>query len=409
VRVLHVLDVSLPVVAGYTTRSRSILHAQRALGLDPVVLTSARQPGDGGEMEEIEGIRHYRTPLARAARRQPLLEMAALRRRIVEVARREDVDVIHAHSPVLCGAPAWLAARQLGRPCVYEIRAFWEDAAVTSGTAREGGLKYRAVRAAETALARRVDGLVGICAGIRDDLLRRGIPAERVHVVPNGVDVGAFAPAPPDEGVRARYGLGGRTVVAYIGTLFPFEGVDDLVRALARLVRDEGRDDVRGVIVGQGPADAACRAATEAAGLAGRMLHLGRVPHHEVQALYSVADVLVYPRRPGRLTDLVTPLKPLEAMAMAKAVVASDVGGLRELVEDGVTGLLHRPSDVAHLASTVRRLVDAPLLRDSLGRQARAFVEEQRQWRTLVARHLDVYDRARARRAGGLEPMGVMP
>jgi PEP-CTERM/exosortase A-associated glycosyltransferase len=394
------------VVAGYTSRSRYIVNAQRALGLDPIVLTSVRQPNpEGRAMEEIDGIRYHRTLLPATPKRRPALEMHHLRRRIVEVARREEVDVIHGHSSILCGLPSYVAARQLGLPSIYEIRAFWEDAAVTSGTTREGSFKYRAIQLTETALAKRVDALVCICAGIKDEMVRRGIPADRIHVVANGVQTDSFVPVPPDEGARARYGLVGKKVVAYIGTLFPFEGVGDLVRAMARLVKDEGRDDIRALIVGEGPSHEACKAITAAAGLADKVLHLGRVPHDEVKALYSISDVLVYPRERGRLTDLVTPLKPLEAMAMEKAVVGSDVGGLRELIQDEVTGLIHRPGDSDDLAAKIRRLADDESLRRALGRRAREWVVENRQWRTLIERNLDLYDRARG--SAGRVPVPV--
>ena len=395
-RVLHVLDISIPMLAGYTSRSRYIVRAQRELGLDPVVVTSVRQPNPERRLvEEIDGIRYYRTPWPDPAVRRPLLEMHHLRRRIVEVARREAVDVIHAHSSILCGLPGYAAARQLGLPCVYEIRAFWEDAAVSSGTTREGSLKYRAIRLAETAVARRVDALVGICAGIRDEMIARGVPADRIHVVPNGVQAEAFVPMPPDESARARHGLAGKKVVAYIGTLFPFEGVGDMVRALARLIRDEGRDDIRGLIVGEGPSHEACKAVTAAEGMEGKVLHLGRVPHAEVNALYSIADVLVYPRERLRITDLVTPLKPLEAMAMEKAVIGSDVGGLTELIDDGRTGLIHRAEDVGDLTQKILRFIDDPALRARLGKTAREHVVRERDWPGLIQTHFEVYDRAK--------------
>jgi len=399
-RVLHVLDTSLPTVAGYTSRSRYIMEAQRALGLEPLVLTSVRhQNPDGRSMEEIDGIRHYRTLLPSSSRRQPPLEMHHLRRRIIEVARRERPDLIHAHSSILCGIPGYVAARQLGLPCIYEIRAFWEDAAVTSGTTRERSLRYRAIKLLETSLARRVDALIGICAGIKSEMAGRGIRAEDIHVVPNGVDTERFAPVPPDERARVKYGLEGKKVVAYIGTFFPFEGVGDLVRALIKLIRDCGRDDIRGLIVGEGATYEQCKAITVAAGLADRILHVGRVPHADVKALYSIADVLVYPRERSRLTELVTPLKPLEAMAMEKAVIGSDVGGLLELIQDDVTGLIHRHGDVDDLAEKIARLLGDDALRSRLGREARKWVVANRQWRTLIQAHPGIYDRARAKRS----------
>lgn len=401
-RILHVLDISVPMIAGYTSRSRSIVDSQRALGLDPVVLTSVRQHNPHEQsMEEINGVRYYRTLLP-TGKRQPLLEMHHLRRRIIEVARQERPDVIHGHSSILCGLPSHAAARQLGLPSIYEVRAFWEDAAVAAGSTREGSLKYHAIRRVETELARRVDALVCICTGIQNEMIGRGVPRERVHVVPNGVDTDAFAPIPPDEGLRARYGLGRKKVVAYIGTLFPFEGVRDLTQALVGLIKDRGRDDIRGLIVGEGPSHDECKASTAAAGLADKVLHVGRVPHAEVKALYSIADVLVYPRTGGRLTERVTPLKPLEAMALEKPVIGSDVGGLRELIEDDATGLIHRRGDMDDLVQKILRLVDDQTLRRRLGRSARQWVVENRQWRTLVERNLDLYARASARHSRGL-------
>jgi PEP-CTERM/exosortase A-associated glycosyltransferase len=398
-RVLHVLDVSAPVIAGYASRSRAIVNGQRALGLEPVVLTSIRHQNSSRQpLEDIDGIRHYRSLKPDAATRRPLAEMYFLRRRILEVARMERVDLIHAHSPILAGLPAWMAARQLGVGCVYEIRSPWEDAAVEQGQISERALRYRLTRAAETFLARRVDAVVCICEGLRGDLTRRGLPAGRLHVVPNGVDVGRFVPRPADDATRSRLGLQGRTVVGYVGTFFGFEGVVDLVEALARLIKD-GHRDLAGLMVGHGKTYQASREAARRHGLADRILHPGHVAADEVERLYSIIDVLAYPRHSLRITELVTPLKPLEAMAMGKAVIGSDVGGIRELIRDGVTGVLHRSGDIAALAAGIARLAGDPSLRGSLGRQGRAWVSQERDWRQLVRRYVPVYDAAwRARR-----------
>lgn len=409
-KVLHVLDVSAPTISGYTSRSRDIVNTQRALGLDAVVLTSPRHDNpDRRAREEIDGIRHYRTPWPSSAKRRPIpevVEMFRFCRRIIEVARRERPDLIHGHSSILCGIPSYVAARLLGLPCVYEIRAFWEDGGVSSGKFKERSLAYRAIRRAETSLARRVDALICLCEGVKGEMARRGLPARDLYIVPNGVDTDRFTPLQPEERARARYGLGGKKVVAYVGTFLPFEGVDYLVRALIKLIKDCGRDDIRGLIVGQGPTYEQCRAVAAAAGLGDKILHPGPVPHAEVNALYSIADMLVYPRAGHRVAELVTPLKPLEAMAMEKPVIGSDVGGLRELIQDEVTGLIHRREDIDDLAAKITRLIDDEALRRRLGRTAREWVVENRQWRTLVERHLEIYDRAQRKssRRGALQP-----
>jgi PEP-CTERM/exosortase A-associated glycosyltransferase len=398
-RVLHVLDISIPMLAGYTSRSRYIVDNQKALGIEPVVVTSVRHENEkGASMEELDGIHYHRTP-PHAAVSKPVvkeaLEIHHLRKRIVEVAEREKPDLIHGHSSILCGIPAFLAARQIGVPCVYEIRAFWEDAAVDHGTNVEGSPKYVAIQKAETMLARRADALIGICRGIEEELVRRGIDRRSVFVIPNGVESDRFAPMPRDEALARRLGLAGKTVVAYIGTFARFEGVTLLVKALIELIKS-GRNDLRGLIVGEGATYEECRKLAEDAGLADRILHPGRVPHSEVKAMYSIVDILAYPRHSKRITELVTPLKPLEAMSMEKAVIGSSVGGLTELITDGETGLIHRADDTADLAAKIRALADDPALRSRLGKNGRAYVQKTRQWRRIIEDHFAVYDRARA-------------
>lgn len=405
-RVLHVLDISVPTLAGYTSRSRYIVLNQKAVGIDPVVVTSVRQENPNQcTMEEIDGIRYHRTlppeggllaglqdkPGAREA-----LEINHFRRRIVEVAQREEPDVIHGHSSILCGIPALLAARELGIPCVYEIRAFWEDAAVDLGRTEVGSPRYLATQKAETLLAKQADATIGICQGIKRELVERGLEASDVHVIPNGVEVDRFVPIPRDEAVQRKYGLEGKTVVAYIGTFHAWEGVRFLVEALVKLIKG-GRDDIRGLIVGAGRTYEECAKIAREAGLDKEILHPGKVPHAEVNAVYSVVDVLAYPRDRQRITELVTPLKPLEAMSMEKAVIGSDVGGLTELITDGETGLIHRAEDVDDLAEKIRTLVDDPELRHRLGVRGREHVGQTRVWRRIIEGHFDVYDHARTR------------
>lgn len=406
-RILHVLDRSLPTVAGYTARSAALVEHQAALGLSPRVLTGPREPA--GEPEVIHGIAYQRTfhpdvagflhsvPVAREA-----VEMLALGRRLQEVLREHPADLVHAHSPVLCGLPAHVVARRRGVPSVYEIRALWEDAAEQRGQGRRGSARYNAIRTLETALACRADAVVTLCEGLRRDLLGRGVPRERLFLVPNGVDVERFTPAPRDPDLTARLGLQGKTVIAYVGSLFRFEGVSLLLRALARL----GRDDVRGLILGHGEAEEEIRDSLARLGLEGRVTFLGKAPPAEVARYYTVSDILCYPRLRHRITELTTPLKPLEAMAMGKAVVASDVGGLRELVDDERTGLLFRADDLESLVATLRRVVDVAELRRRLGEEARAHVVAERSWRTLAGRYREVYAAACARRGVGVPVAG---
>ena len=199
--------------------------------------------------DDVDGMRFYRTPvasgtLAKLPVGKELLLMKHLETRLEEVAREVSPNIIHAHSPVLNAFPAINVARKLGIPVVYEIRAFWEDAAVDHGSTTEGSLRYRATRRLETRAIRLVDHVFTICEGLRSDLLARGIPDGKVTVIPNAVDLASFNLAsPPDPELQKKWGLTGKTVVGFIGSFYAYEGLDLLLAALPELIRQ--RPDVR--------------------------------------------------------------------------------------------------------------------------------------------------------------------
>jgi PEP-CTERM/exosortase A-associated glycosyltransferase len=390
-RVLHVLDHSLPLMSGYSTRSRSIALGQRQAGIEPVILTSPRHPYPGGPVETRDGMRHYRTAPVRPWRGLPHAElpllMARLTRRIVEVARRERVDLLHAHSPLLNGLPALRAGHLLEIPVVYEARAFWEDAAVDHGTTREGSLRYRLSRALETWLFRRADRVVVIAEAMRREVVARGIPADRITVVPNGVDLARFHPAPADRALAARLGLDGGPVLGFIGSFYRYEGLAFLLEALPALRRR--LSGVRVLLVGGGEEEERLRALARPFDEA--VAFAGRVSPDEVGRFYPLLDVFVCPRRRMRLTELVTPLKPLEAMAMERPVLASDVGGHAELIRHGETGCLFPAESRERFVEECARLAEAADVRRRLGEQGRRFVETERTWARLVERYRPVY------------------
>ncbi|WP_374403310.1 TIGR04063 family PEP-CTERM/XrtA system glycosyltransferase, partial [Niveibacterium sp.] len=312
--------------------------------------------------------------------------------RIDELIVQIKPQVLHAHSPVLNAIPAIRAGRRHGLPVVYEVRAFWEDAAVDHGTTQEGSLRYRATRALETWALRRVDHVTCICEGLRADIVARGIPAERVTVIPNAVDADAFdADAAPDLALKQSLGLEAAEVLGFIGSFYAYEGLDLLLEAMPEILARRPR--ARLLLVGGGPQDGALKRQAEALGLGDKVVFTGRVPHVDVGRYYDLVDVLVYPRHPMRLTELVTPLKPLEAMAQQRVFVASDVGGHRELIRDGETGVLFRAGNTVALADAVSRLLASPERWPALRAAGRQFVENERTWRNSVGRYRAIYGR----------------
>lgn len=390
-RILHVLDHSLPLHSGYTFRTRAILKAQIARGWTVAGVTGARQGGHAAREEDVDGLHFFRTDPPKPARAPlgELREVAALARRVEQAVERFKPDVLHAHSPVLDGLAALLVARRRKLPLVYEIRAFWEDAAVGNGTGREGSFRYRAIRRLETWLVRRANAVAVICEGLQRDLVARGIDPARIFVSPNGVDMALFGdPPPPDAALARELGLEGETI-GFIGSFYDYEGLDDLIAAMPALVARRSR--LKLLLVGGGPMEAALRAQAAASPASDAIRFVGRVPHEAVERYYGLVDVLVYPRKHMRLTDLVTPLKPLEAMAQRRLVAASDVGGHRELIRDGDTGTLFPADDPQALAERVAALFEDRGEWDAMRTRARAFVERERNWSSNVSRYEPVY------------------
>jgi PEP-CTERM/exosortase A-associated glycosyltransferase len=392
-RVLHVLDHSLPLHSGYTFRTRAILKAQQAMGLEVRGVTGQRHSAPhAGDPEEADGLLFYRT--LGTAQGLPLVrewsEVAALADRIVALAQEWRPDVLHAHSPSLCGLAALKAGRRLGIPVVYEIRAFWEDAAVGNRTGREGSAKYWLTRVLENEVVSGADRVVTICDGLRQDLIARGYAPEKIAIMPNGVDLEMFGePLPRDAALADELGLGDGPVIGFLGSFYPYEGLDDMIAAMPEIVARV--PDARLLLVGGGPAEDQLRAQAAASSAADAIRFVGRVPHHAVDRYYSLVDVVCYPRKAMRLTELVTPLKPLEAMAQGKLVAASDVGGHRELIRNGVTGTLFSPDDPAALAASMAELLLNRAGWDERREVAKRFVRESHDWASNVRRYHPVY------------------
>lgn len=394
-RILHVLDHSIPLQSGYSFRTLAILREQRRLGWHTFHLTSPKHTAPGASEEEIDGLHFFRTswepgPLRQLPIAREMSLMRATARRLLQVARQTGANVLQAHSPVLNAIPALWIGRRLRLPVVYEVRAFWEDAAVDHGTTAEWGLRYRLTRLLETIALERAAAVTTICDGLKREITARGIPHAKVTVIPNAVDPGAFRYGMnADVELKAQLGLQECTVIGFIGSFYAYEGLDLLVAALPKILQRV--PNVRLLLVGGGPQQANLTALAATLGIANRVIFTGRIPHEQIQRYYSIIDLFAYPRRSMRLTELVTPLKPLETMAHGGLVVASDVGGHRELIRDGHTGVLFRAGDADCLVAALLRLMMQPERWPSLKIQARRFVEEERNWQTSVSRYRDVF------------------
>jgi glycosyltransferase involved in cell wall biosynthesis len=314
------------------------------------------------------------------------------RKALSKIVAIEKPDVIHAHSSYLNALGAVPAARAFGLPLVYEVRTLWGESAVIEDGLQVDSWRYRMVWRLELSAMRNASAVVPIAVGIRDELARKGVPVDKMTVVGNGVDSSKFVARERDAALAAKHGLDGKFVVGFIGTMRRLEGLSTLVQAFA--ATRARREDIALVLVGDGPDKADLEALAAKHGVRD-ILFTGTVPHEQVAAWYSVMDVLVYPRIRATINERVTPLKPLEAMALGKACVASDVGGLTELVTDGETGVIFEAGNHEALAQALEGLMeDRPRLA-KLARQGTEFVHRERDWSAIIPRTRELYERLR--------------
>ncbi len=400
-RVLHLLDHSLPLHSGYAFRSHAILRQQTALGWETRHLTSWKHAlGGDNTPVEIDGIRYERTTRPSRLQRLPVLNqigiVRSLRQALAAVLASWRPDIVHAHSPALNALAVLGCSRKRYGAFVYEMRSSWEDAAVDHGTTREGDLRYRLSRRLESYVLQQADGVVTICEGLKTEVMARGVDGDRIAIVPNAVEPTAFVPrAQPDAALARDLALPDAPVIGFAGSFYHYEGLDILVNAIA-LLRDRGRR-VTLLLLGGGFEEERLRAQIAALGLEDSVRLIGRVPQPQVPRYYSLCTALAYPRHRMRLTDMVTPLKPLEAMASGIPVIASDVGGHREQITHDYNGILFPAGKADALADAIAAALADPGRLERIIARGKEFVATRRTWPIVVSGYQSLYERALAR------------
>lgn len=391
------MDHSLPRGDGYSIRAKYLLEAQAARGHSVTVLTSPSQGEDAGE-ELVNGVSYRRThytALEERIRRRGgkhLVFGRAVRRGLERELRNGRFDLVHAHTPFTVARVALAAARRHLLPFVYEKRNLWEESARARAKASGRWPWYQLARQLDRRVTRAADAVCTITEALRAHTVALGADPERVFVVGNGVDTDAFAPHAPRPELRAQCAAGGGCVLGFVGSFFAFEGLPMLVEACAAL--RPRFPELRLVLVGEGEDYPRIAAAVDRLQLRRNVWLVGRVPHSQVLEFYAAIDVLVYPRYPSALTQMISPLKPLEPMAMGRCVLGSDVGGIRELIRDGETGLLFSAGSPAALIDALANLLSGKVDAAGLGAQAREYVVRHRQWREMSKRYDAAYARA---------------
>jgi glycosyltransferase involved in cell wall biosynthesis len=407
-RVAHLFKTTVPYEnTGGAIRCMNIVKFQQRIGMAPIVVSPLGYPGRGGsgapwEREDVEGIPHFRlNGLSRDdVRSVPVtrqLDFTALL--TAHLLNQEGVDLIQASSGYRGYEQALVGlavARRLGVPFVYEVRSYHEHTwrpMVDWVMDRE--MTQRRM-AQENRCMREADAVVTICETMKEGLVARGIPAEKIFVVPNSVDLEQFKPQAPDLALRERLGLKAATTAGYISNLSAREGHAVLLRGVA-LARARGAD-LGCLIVGAGPELDKLKALAQSLGIGDYVVFTGEVPHHEVDRYYALIDLFVVPRVEDFASDYVTPMKPFEAMAMERPVIISDRPALQEVVEPGVRGDIFRAGDAAHLADRMIALHERPADLKKFALAGRDWIAGERTWEKTIRIYRDVYAYAQAAR-----------
>jgi glycosyltransferase involved in cell wall biosynthesis len=396
-RVLHLVTNGLPHRhAGYTLRTQAIARAQSAAGLDPHVVTRIGFPVaqgvfDARPLELLGGVPQHRLlPRWLPYGSGPVLARnAELAARLVERLRP---SVLHAAGDHGNGRVALALRERYGLPVVYEVRGFLEESWLTQAPGRSRSEQtYVARRELETYCMREADAVLTLGEAMKAEIVSRGVPEERVHIAPNAVDPLFLQPLPDGGALRTSLGIGpDEYVVGTVSSLTRYEGIGTLLEAAAELRRRGVA--VRLLLVGDGPERRALQALAGQLGLSdGTALFTGRVPHDQARTYHAVLDVFAVPRTDERVCHLVTPLKPVEAMASGLPVVASDLTAMRELVESGVNGVLILPESSPAWADALEMMLYSPKRRHVWGAAARATVARDRTWARVAATTRDTY------------------
>jgi PEP-CTERM/exosortase A-associated glycosyltransferase len=392
--ILQIFDQTAPLVSGYSMRSRYISESLVKLGVKVRAVSSPQFSYEHQE-ERLNGVSYMRTkvPGWEYLRKVPFVREAtvvqSVKNKIIDN-WSNDIKIIDAHSSLLNGMIGVKLQKRFHLPFLYEIRALWEDAAVDQGKTKEGSYRYNLTRKMETEIIEKADKITVICEGLRKDICERGIDESKVTIIPNGVDTEKFHPIECDLEVKKKYGLENCKVFGFIGTFFEFEGLDLLVKAAKKIL--EKKNDVKFLIVGGGRHEQYLKDLVNEMGLSKDVIFTGRVNHDEIKKYYSVIDNFIYPRISKRITELVTPLKPLEAMAMEKVVIGSSVGGIKELVSDGENGILFEADNVDDLVERCCYVLDNETKMQAMAKKSRQYVVEKRNWLTICREYLNIFE-----------------
>lgn len=398
-RICYILHNSFPYSSGgYATRAHGLACGLKNKGYDVHIITRPGYPMDCDfdkyqvesilKNEYIDGINYHRlySPIKKGMNIKQYFLQAA--EEFEKIFLELSPSHILAASNYQNAIPALIAAKRLGIPFSYEVRGFWEVTRASREKEYECSFDYSLYATMETLTALYSDNVFTLTKQMQEELRNRGCKEKEITILPNSCDISLFKILEKDIELEKKLHIPRNIpIIGYIGTFVHYEGLDDLAQACVRL--KERNIEFRLLLVGSEDVTTGKNGKIldqiinifSSADILDWLIAPGRVSHDQVSSYYSLIDIAPFPRKSLKVTEMVSPMKPLEAMAMGKAIVASSVGALSDMIIDGETGLIFKKGDIDDFADKLQVLIKDENTRKELGRSARYWVEKNRTWR----------------------------
>jgi|TARA_B110000483_G_C18166694_1_gene531584 glycosyltransferase involved in cell wall biosynthesis len=304
---------------------------------------------------------------------------------IIEFALIHKPCAIHAASDFRNGLAAALASKKLGIPFIYEVRGLWEITSASKNADFKTSSEFKAIKRLETLACQAADHIFTLTMGLKEELVNRGVDVNKIHLLPNAIDSSTLPTlVNKDVGFMNELKIeNNEVIIGYIGSFVAYEGLDDLIRACAELI-NIGHNNFKLLLIGDGKVMPELKQLVLELDLNNKVIFTGRVLHEEVPKYYSLIDIAPFPRKPVEVCEMVSPLKPLEALAMEKAVLVSSVAAQKEMIIDNETGLIFNKGEISDLISKLSTLINDKDLRKTLGKNGKVWVTTNRSWKGVV-------------------------
>ncbi|MDP5211234.1 polysaccharide pyruvyl transferase family protein [Microbulbifer sp. 2205BS26-8] len=404
-RVCYILHNSLPYASGgYATRAHGLSLGLLQNGYEVMAVTRPGFPLDTIKIDHtditdsnIDGVHYSRIIYPKRKGISTAKYMKSTIGLLENRFRKIRPSIVIAASFYITALPAIIAARRVGIPVIYELRGLAEVTKMSRDKKYKRTDDYNLTVRMETETANSADHIFTLTSGMQDELVRRGVPGNKITILPNSCNADQFTPLVRNSNLAKHLDVGSNVpVIGYIGTLVDYEGLDDLIQACG-LLKSQGLE-FRLLIVGSeestgsitGPITEGLKKIAKSIGLDDWLIMPGRVPHKEVMTYYSLIDIAPFPRKPWPVCEMVSPMKPLEALSMEKAVIVSSVKALTDMISNGDTGLVFEKGNIKSLASALQILIVDVTFRSSLGKRGKEFVRAERNWKTTAKKSIPI-------------------